>query len=317
MLLSSLSSRYFASVCTLRWRVLLQSILVLPVLFPSVAVAAESTFHGANALLETKKAVAFGERPSGSAAIEQLRAHIVSALKPLGGKIEMDSFGGQTPTGPVPMVNIIDKFPGTSGNIVVVAGHYDTKKIPMMNFVGANDGGSSAGFLLEFARAVSSMKHQDDIYVAFFDGEEAVGEWSETDSRYGSRHLVSKWLADGTLPKIKALVNIDMIGDKNLDISNDANSSPQLRQMVAKIAESLGDSQYFKQDSRGGIDDDHVPFVANGVNSIDLIDFDYGPGNSYWHQASDTVDKLSAHSFQVTGDVVLALVKKLDSETTK
>ncbi len=286
-------------------------------LCPGMGIAAESTFRGTNALLETKKAVLFGERPSGSAAIEQLRAHIVSVLKPLGGQIQMDSFQGQTPTGPVPMVNIVDKFPGTSGNAIVVAGHYDTKRIPMMNFVGANDGGSSTGFLLEFARAVSTMKHQNDIYVVFFDGEEAVGEWSETDSRYGSRHLANKWLADGVLPRIKALINIDMIGDKNLDIINDANSSPQLREMVTRIAATLGHGQYFKQDSSGGIDDDHMPFVARGVNSIDLIDFDYGPGNSYWHQPGDTVDKLSAHSFQVTGDVVLALVKKLDSETTK
>ena len=291
--------------------------LTLALTHASSGIAASTTFRGASALHEARRAVEFGERPSGSAAIVKLREHIVSVLKPLGGQLQTDSFQGQTPAGPVPMVNVIDKFAGTSGEAIVVSGHYDTKKIPMMAFLGANDGGSSTGFLLEFARALSLTKHQDDIYVVFFDGEEAVGEWSNTDSRYGSRHLAGKWLTEGILPNIKALINVDMIGDKNLDISNDANSSAQLRQMVAQIAARLGDSQYFKQTTAGGIDDDHLPFVAIGVNSIDLIDFDYGPDNSYWHQGSDTVDKLGAHSLQVVGDVVLELVKELDSGTAK
>ena len=276
--------------------------------------AAPSRFNGAAALAKTKRAVALGERPSGSPAIERLRNFIAADLKPLGGDIQMDSFSGQTPTGPVPMVNIIDRFAGTSGRAIVVTGHYDTKRIPMMSFVGANDGGSSTGFLLEFAHAIAQTKHADDVYVVFFDGEEAVGDWSDSDSRYGSRHLVDKWLSEGLLSKIKALVNVDMIGDKNLDINNDGNSSESLRAQVTKIAATLGDGQYFRQENMGGIDDDHVPFVNAGVNSIDLIDFDYGPKNAYWHQASDTMDKLSAHSFQVVGDVVMALVKQLESK---
>ena len=315
MLLLYLLTRYFTWMSTPNFITAVPFAFVLSLIYPVMGAAAESTFRGSNALAEAKRAVAFGERPSGSVALERLRQHIVSVLKPLGGQIQMDSFEGQTPAGPVAMVNVIEKFAGSSGKAIVVAGHYDTKKIPMMAFVGANDGGSSTGFLLEFARTLSTLRHQDDIYVVFFDGEEAVGEWSETDSRYGSRHLASKWLTDGRLPTIKALINVDMIGDKNLDVNNDANSSTKLRQMVAAIATRLGDSQYFKQDTSGGIDDDHMPFVASGVNSIDLIDFDYGPNNSYWHQAADTADKLSAHSLQVTGDVVLALVKQLDSET--
>ena len=166
----------------------------------------KSAFQGTNALLETRKAVDLGERPSGSAAIAQLREHIVAKLKPLSGQTQIDSFQGQTPAGPITMVNVIEKFPGSSGKAIVISGHYDTKKIPMIRFVGANDGGSSTGFLLEFARVLSMTKHQDDLYVVFFDGEEAVGEWSNTDSRYGSQHLASKWLADGVLQKIRAWV---------------------------------------------------------------------------------------------------------------
>ncbi len=239
---------------------------------------------------------------------------MISELKPLKGQLSLDPFTGQTPTGPVPMVNVIYKFPGTSGKAIVVTGHYDTKRIPMVSFVGANDGGSSAGFLLEFARTVSAIKHRDDIYIVFLDGEEAVANWTETDSRYGSRHLAAKWLSEGGLPRIKALINVDMIGDKDLDVMNDSNSSSALRDSVKQIAVRLGYSKYFRTEA-SGIDDDHIPFVNAGVNAIDLIDFDFGPNNSYWHTAQDTIDKLNAHSFQVIGDMVLELVKELDRQS--
>ena len=252
--------------------------------------------------------------PRGSEAIGHLRDWIASQLKPLGGQLSIDSFTAQTPVGSVPMVNIILKFPGTSSKAVVITGHYDTKRIPMVHFVGANDAGSSTGFLIELARAISTMKHPDDIYVVFFDGEEAMRtDWTEADSRYGSRHLVAKWGADGTLPRIKALINVDMIGDRDLDIANDENSSQSLRTTVWQIAANLGYGKFFRQDA-GGIDDDHKPFVDAGVNAIDIIDLNYGPSGSYWHTANDTMDKLSAHSFQVVGDVVLQLVKELEKQ---
>jgi glutaminyl-peptide cyclotransferase len=288
----------------------------------SVALGASpsgSSFSGAAALAATQKAVSFGERPAGSEVIGHLREWITSQLKPLGGQLSLDSFTGQTPTGPIPMVNVILKFPGTSGKAIVVTGHYDTKRIPMVHFVGANDAGSSTGFLIEFARVMSHMKHPDDVYVVFFDGEEAVVNWTDTDSLYGSRHLATKWAADGTLSRVKALINVDMIGDKDLDVSNDENSSQSLRSMVWQIAEKQGNSKYFRRDP-GGLDDDHRPFVDSGVNGIDIIDLDYGPrspqapNGAYWHTAQDTMNKLSAHSFQVVGDVLVELVKELGND---
>ncbi|MGA8029224.1 MAG: M28 family peptidase [Bryobacteraceae bacterium] len=278
-----------------------------------MASASELVFRGTAALADTRRAVSFGERPSGSESIVRLRDWIQTELKPLGGQLSLDSFTGQTPTGPVPMANIILEFPGSSGKAVVITGHYDTKRIPMVHFIGANDAGSSTGFLIEFARAVSRMKHPDDIYIVFFDGEEAVANWTATDSCYGSRHLAAKWSAGGTLSRIKALINIDMIGDKDLDISNDTNSSQPLRDMVWRIAAKLGDSRYFRHDP-GAIEDDHEPFVNAGVNAIDIIDLDYGPNGGYWHTANDTMDKLSAHSLQVVGDIVLELVKELERQ---
>ena len=268
-------------------------------------------FNGSRAFEYTQKAVAVGERPSGSDAIVKLRTWILNEMKPLGGQIEEDTFTGHTPTGATPMENIIVKFPGTSGKAVVITGHYDTKRIPMVHFVGANDAGSSTGFLMEFARDIAKMHHADDLYIVFFDGEEAVGEWTDTNSLYGSRHLVEKWSANGTLSRIKALINVDMIGDKDLDVLNDSNSSQSLRDTVAKVAAKVGNTKYFHKDV-SGIDDDHMPFVNAGVNAIDLIDFSYGPQNSYWHNDKDTMDKLSPHSLQVIGDVVLGVVKELE-----
>ena len=279
---------------------------------------AKPNFNGSQAFQYTQKATAFGERPSGSDAIVKLRAWIVAELKPLGAQFEDDRFTGQTPIGPISMENVIVKFPGKSGKAVVVSGHYDTKRIPMVHFIGANDAGSSTGFLMEFARAVAKIQHPDDIYVVFFDGEEAIGQWTDTNSVYGSRHLVQKWSADGTLSRIKALINVDMIGDKNLDVLNDGNSSPSLRELVARVAANLGYSQYFHKEL-SGIDDDHMPFVNAGVNAIDLIDFTYGPDNSspgpYWHTDKDTMDKLSAHSLQIAGDVVLGVVTELERQS--
>jgi Zn-dependent M28 family amino/carboxypeptidase len=140
----------------------------------------------------------------------------------------------------------------------------------------------------------------------WFDGEEAFGEWSETDSLYGSRHLSERWSADHTLSRIKALILVDMIGDKDLDILDEENSSPSLRMLIWNTAQGLGYGKYFL-DTGGPIDDDHMPFVKLGVNAVDLIDFD----KTYWHTPDDTIDKLSAHSFEVVGTVLMAVLRAL------
>lgn len=272
----------------------------------------QAVFDGKRALVDTRRAVAFGERPSGSPENVRQRDWIVAELKPLGGAVVLDSFNGQTPNGPVPMANVIVRFAGSSGKAIAVTGHYDTKKIPMVHFLGANDGGSSTGFLLEFARVMAKTKHRDDVLIVFFDGEEAVGNWTDTDSCYGSRHLAAKWLADGTLRNLKALINVDMIGDKDLNVMNDENSSAALRELTQKAAAKVGDSQYFEK-TPGAIEDDHKPFAEAGVNVLDLIDFTYGPSNGFWHNEKDTLDKLSTHSLQVVGDVVVELVRELET----
>ncbi len=267
-------------------------------------------FSGLSALAFTARAVSFGPRPPGSPASHKLQTYILSELKRDGCQVIQDDFTASTPLGPIAMKNIVARFPGASGRIVAVTGHYDTKSMPGTYFVGANDGGSSTGFLLELARVLARQRHRNDIYLVWFDGEEAFGQWSAADGIYGSRHLASKWADDGTLAKIKALINVDMIGDKDLDILRDSNSSDPLRLLVWQTAAELGFGSHFLD--QGWMEDDHTPFLLLGVNALDLIDFDYGPNNAYWHTGQDTMDKLSADSLQIVGTVLVEVLKKLD-----
>jgi glutaminyl-peptide cyclotransferase len=268
-------------------------------------------FSGAAALAFTAKAVSFGPRPPGSEALRRLEEYIVSQLRLDRCEITVDPFTAQTPLGPIRMQNIIARFRGRSGAALAVTGHYDTKSMPGRNFVGANDGGSSTGFLLELARVLAARPLKDDVNLVWLDGEEALVHWSESDGIYGSRHLAARWSADGTIGRLKALINVDMIGDRNLGILQETNSSARLRELAWNTAAELGFSRYFLN-QRGAVEDDHVPFLLKGVNALDLIDFDYGPDNSYWHTDQDTTDKLSAESFQIVGSVVLEMLKKLE-----
>jgi Zn-dependent M28 family amino/carboxypeptidase len=273
------------------------------------AAPASHNFSGADAFSLTARAVRFGPRPSGSDAIEKLRAFIREELKSRNCDIISDKFTVNTPEGPIAMENIIAKFAGTSGRAIAVTGHYDTKKLA--NFVGANDGGSSTGFLLELARTLQGRPRKDDVYLVFFDGEEAVREWSDTDSVYGSRHLAEKWTEDGTNGKLKALINVDMIGDRNLKLFWDTGSSDSLRNLAWNAADSLGYMRYFPRDG-GPIQDDHLPFVNAGVRALDLIDFE--SQGTFWHTPQDTMDKLDARSFQVVGNVVVKAIEELERE---
>ena len=284
---------------------------VLPALFVLAAPGLfAKDFSGAEALKYTGQAVAFGERTAGTPANAKLRAFIHASLAQRGCTVSDDKFTATTPNGPVQMTNIIAKFPGKSGKAIAITGHFDTK--PMAHFVGANDGGSSTGFLLEFAAALQGRAHQDDIFVVFFDGEEAFGEWSDTDSIYGSRQLAQKWADDGTLRNIKALINVDMVGDKDLHLVWEENSHQGLRKLVWDTADALGYTDAFPR-LGGPVGDDHMPFLRQGVRSLDLIDFDFGPNNSYWHTPQDTMDKLGAHSFEVIGTVMLRVVTELEA----
>jgi Zn-dependent M28 family amino/carboxypeptidase len=179
-------------------------------------------------------------------------------------------------------------------------------------FSGANDAGSSTGFLLEMARVLCGKPRRNEVYLVWLDGEEAIQTWTPTDSLYGSRHLAKRWQANGTVPRIKALINVDMIGDADLKVVHEWNSTPWLRKLVWDTAADSGYSQHFSV-LDGAIEDDHMPFLQAGVPALDLIDFDYGPQNAWWHTEQDTIDKLSPRSFQVIGNVLLKVLAKLEN----
>lgn len=272
-------------------------------------------FDGAAALEATKRMVAFGPRPAGSAALAKTRQWIESEMRKLKCQVVEDTFTAKTPKGARSMTNVIAKFPGSSGRVAVVSGHYDTYDRPGLRFVGANDGGSSAGLLLQLARSVARMPHRDSVWIVWLDGEESIVEWRDEDHTYGSRHLAKKWKADGTLDTVLALINVDMTGDADLSLIYEMYSTAWLRELVWSVAARLGYGREFSRRWPSEIADDHAPFVDAGVAALDLIDFDYGPGNTYWHTEQDTLDKLSARSFEVVGRVVLESIRVLEQRS--
>lgn len=268
--------------------------------------------NGERAMKFTREVVAFGARPVGSPAHAKLENYLRSQLS--GFALETDAFTASTPLGARPMCNYIVRLPGTRPGAIVLAGHYDTKLMP--GFVGANDGGSSTGLLLALAHELKSQLKNGkldgySVWLVWLDGEEAFRDWTESDSIYGSRHLAEKWQADGTLKSIKALLLVDMIGDADLDVLQDLNSTPWLEQLVFQAAQRLGYQSHFFA-FRTAIEDDHMPFQKRGVAVADLIDFNYGYNNAFWHTREDTIDKLSPRSLEIVGSVVLETIRLLN-----
>jgi Zn-dependent M28 family amino/carboxypeptidase len=271
------------------------------------------TFDSGRAWEHLRQLVAIGPRPSGSAAIDQTRKYIKDQLAAVGVTAVEQAWDDQTPLDKVKMVNLVATIPGARKERIVIAGHYDTKLYRQFRFVGANDGGSSAAFLLEIARVLKGRRNAMTIEILFLDGEEArLPDWSGTDNTYGSRHYVEMARRDGSLATLKAMLLVDMIGDRDLDIRRDTNSTPWLTNIVWETAKQKDLDDYFIPDSTK-IEDDHLPFLAAGVPSVDVIDLDYEP----WHTAKDTIDACSARSLQVVGDVVLAALPQIEAHLTK
>ncbi len=286
----------------------------------SVPVSRPETFDGARALRYAADFVAIGPRwptsPGHARAEDFLKKQF--AAEAAKGQLEADHFTPTTPIGPVPMTNYIVRFPGKKDGVIVLASHYETN-YPLRNigFVGANDGGSTVGTLLELANHLRAKPLEGySVWLVFFDGEEAFNQWSASDSDYGSRHLAAKWQSDGTLKKLKAFILLDMIGDKDLDVIRDLNSTPWLLDTVKQAADKFGYQKYFYV-GENAIEDDQLPFKARGVPVDDIIDFNYGPHNDshpdgYHHTAEDTMDKLSAKSLTIIGNTVLETMRLLN-----
>jgi hypothetical protein len=279
---------------------------------PTPQTPAALKVSGEKAYKNLKDFVALGPRFLGSPGHARAEQFILSHLG--GAQIEQDKFNVQTAAGPFPMNNIIAKFPGKKDGVIVLAGHYDTN-YPLRNttFIGANDGGSNVGLMLEIAAQLRAHPPQGySIWLLFTDGEEATVDWTDADSVYGSKQLARKWYADGTASKVKAFLLLDMIGDKDLDIDRDTNSTPWLLEVVSRAAQRVGQQSHFFVRTNT-IQDDHLPFAAVGIPVADIIDIDYGFNNIYHHTTQDTPDKCSAASLQIVADVVMETIRALNT----
>jgi len=279
----------------------------------SAATAPRAGFDSNRAWTDLERQVAFGPRPAGSAALAQCRQYIEAQLKAAGITYREQAFDAMTPAGVIKMVNVIGTIPGRRPERIALATHYDTKRFQQFKFVGASDGASSTAAVLELARVLKNRQNEFTIELLFLDGEEAVNvEWRDPDNTYGSKYYVQAAKQAGTLAGLKALVLLDMVGDRDLDIRPDSNSARWLNAIVWSSAARLGYSSTFVPEGFT-VEDDHLPFVQAGVASIDIIDLDY----PQWHTAQDDLDHVSARSLQIVGDVVLDAWPQVEQQLSK
>ena len=261
-------------------------------------------FSGEKALAHVQKLVDFGPHPPGSEAIEKCRAYIENQLKLFGWQITAQTFSDETPRGKTRFVNLIARFDNTgkgktSAPLFLLCSHYDTKTFDTIRFVGANDGGSSTGLLLEVARVLARRPGlAAKTELVFFDGEEAYENFSETDGLYGSRYFAAQLGRTGSAKQFRGGVLFDMVGDRSLNITLPPDSPAQMAHDIFAAADALKLRNHFTYFDRD-ITDDHTPLNAIGISTIDIIDFDF----PWWHTADDTIDKLSAQSLQIVGSV--------------
>jgi len=266
-------------------------------------------FDGKRTFAHVAKQVSFGPHPSGSPAVAQVQDYLLSELKSYGCAVDIDAFSADTPVGRLPMKNILVKIPGEKPGVILLGTHYDT--LLKDNFVGADDGGSSTALMLELARLLCPQQGKYAVWIAFFDGEEAMKHWSDTDSRYGSRQMAAKLGMSGDLKKVKAFLLADIVGGRTAVLKREANSTPALVDLMWNAAAKLGYSGLFSNEGTSA-EDDHDSFLKRDVPSVDVIgDF---INNGYWHTTQDTLDKISPKTLAITGHVFLESIKQLQAK---
>jgi hypothetical protein len=280
-------------------------------------------FDGDRAFEHVRRMVEIGPRPAGSAELARTREYLIAELQAVGLKVNTDQFTPQTPAGAREMVNVTAELVGESPDVIIISSHYDTKYVKEFRFVGANDGGSSTGALIEIARALAASDRQKPRFTywfVFFDGEEAVCKnWDECknagapDNTYGSRRYVEQLASRGETKRVRAMILLDMIGYTNLSIPRETLGTPWLTDIIWKTARELGYAAQFP-DTEHSVEDDHVPFLRAEIPVVDLIQLSDYP---YWHQAGDTLDKISPRSLQIVGETVIASLPRIEQRLTR
>jgi glutaminyl-peptide cyclotransferase len=280
-------------------------------------------FNGERAMDHVRRQLDFGPRPPGSPELEKTRAYIANELRSSGLTVSMDEFTAITPQGEKKMVNIIGEIPGETKTMILLASHYDTKYYKDMRFVGANDPATSVATLLEIGRVLGSMKEKSKVTyrLVFFDGEEAFCEgWSDCknkdgpDNTYGSRRYASLLKERNEIVNTAALILLDMMGYKNLQLGRDTSSTPWLLDIIWQTGRELGHDKIFLDREEGVGGDDHEPFMRHGIDAVDIIQLSSYP---HWHKADDTIDKVSAQSMKIVGETVLASLPKIVKEVSQ
>ena len=287
--------------------------LAVALCFVPPAVAAQKAkppvFDSSRAYEHLRQIVNIGPRPAGSPGSARTRGYITEQLKAAGVSVAEQSFVAKTPIGEIAMVNLVATIPGALKERIAIAGHYDTKLFREFRFVGANDGGSSTAFLIELARVLKGRANPFTVELIFFDGEEAtLRDWGPGDHTYGSQHYVDQARKGGTLAGLKALVLVDMIGERAPQFMREAKSTRWLTDVIWSTAQKMGHRTIFVN-AEMPVEDDHVPFLEAGVPAVDIIDLDY----TAWHTQADTLDQVSARSLQIVGDVLLASLPAIEA----
>ena len=285
---------------------------------PAATIASTvAAFNGERAMDHVRKQIDFGPRPPDSPELAKTRAYIVNQLKSYGLAVSLDEFTATTPRGEKKMANIVGEVAGETNKLILIASHYDTKFYKDMYFVGANDPAASVATLLEIGRVLGSAKEKPKATyrLVFFDGEEALcEEWDEChnadepDNTYGSRHYLALLQSRNELERTHALILLDMMGYKSLELGRDNLSTRWLQDIIWQTGRELGYGKIFVDRQEGVGGDDHQPFIEAGVAAVDLIQLTSYP---YWHKADDTIDKLSPQSMKIVGDTVLASLPKI------
>jgi glutaminyl-peptide cyclotransferase len=271
-------------------------------------------FDGARAYDQVAKLVSFGPHPSGSAAIAKVQDYLHAELASYGCAVEDEAFKAPSPIGDLAMKNVVAKIPGTGPGIILLMTHYDTKRVD--NFVGAEDGGSSSGVMLEIARHLCGKPRPPSaVWIAFLDGEEtqATFDWVTPDSVYGSRELAARMALSGDLKNVRAVILADMVGQYNLHIQRDYDAPKWLNDLIWSTAARLGYPSVFVSEATR-TEDDNLPFLDRHVPTIDLIDLTDYTRLGYWHTPQDTLDKISPRSLAIVGHVILESVNELQKK---
>jgi Zn-dependent M28 family amino/carboxypeptidase len=284
------------------------------------APAAPVGFDGERAFRDLEALVRIGPRPAGSNGAEQARALIRERLRQAGWLVEAQTFRATPPGGgkPVAMVNLVAQRSHAASPVLLIT-HYDTKSFADQRFVGANDGASGVAALLELARATAGDQPPLPLQLAFVDGEEAFGPTiNAEDGLFGSKVLAQRMADAGELAKLRALILVDMIGDRDLNLALDYSSSAELRDRFDAAATKLGVPPLIDTRQAMSVIDDHTPFQERGVREVlALIDFQYGarvsPGPR-WHTSADDLEGVSADSLGSFGRVLVQMLRDLGAE---